>query len=416
MLKPRKIAKIIKKWLPENEFIILNGPRQVGKTSLLKILMQELKNNNIPENRIFYLNFEEIQILEKINQNPENLLDYIIDKNKKNYFFIDEIQYLDNPSNFLKHIYDKYSSIIKIIATGSSSLELKAKFQDSLVGRKVSFNILPLDYEEFLIFKNYNDLNHLDKNNIPLEIKLKYDKLLKEYLIYGGMPAVALQDDAIKKEKLLSEYVDTYINKDIRSIGRIENISKFNSILKILCSQIGNLLNINELSNTTNIPRRKIEKYLDLLKHTFVLDIIDPYKNNIRSQVSKMPKTFFFDLGIRNAILNNFLDLSGRQDDAGRLFENFVFLELKNLYQKNIYFYRTVNKSEIDFIIEKNNKLSLIEVKYKSLNKRINTRVIANSIDHSKISAKASLINLSLIGEFNNVSYIDYRKLAKKIK
>ncbi len=416
MLKPRKIAKIIKKWLPENEFIILNGPRQVGKTSLLKILMQELKNNNIPENRIFYLNFEEIQILEKINQNPENLLDYIIDKNKKNYFFIDEIQYLDNPSNFLKHIYDKYSSIIKIIATGSSSLELKAKFQDSLVGRKVSFNILPLDYEEFLIFKNYNDLNHLDKNNIPLEIKLKYDKLLKEYLIYGGMPAVALQDDAIKKEKLLSEYVDTYINKDIRSIGRIENISKFNSILKILCSQIGNLLNINELSNTTNIPRRKIEKYLDLLKHTFVLDIIDPYKNNIRSQVSKMPKTFFFDLGIRNAILNNFLDLSGRQDDAGRLFENFVFLELKNLYQKNIYFYRTVNKSEIDFIIEKNNKLSLIEVKYKSLNKRINTRVIANFIDHSKISAKASLINLSLIGEFNNVSYIDYRKLAKKIK
>lgn len=409
MLKPRKIAKIIKKWMPENEFIILNGARQVGKTSLLKILMQELKNNNISENRIFYLNFEEIQVLEKINQNPENLLDYVINKNKKNYFFIDEIQYLDNPSNFLKHIYDKYSLIIKIIATGSSNLELKAKFQDSLVGRKVSFNILPLDYEEFLIFKNYNNLDYLDKNNIPLEIKLKYDKLLKEYLIYGGMPAIALQDDVAKKEKLLNEYVDTYINRDIRSIGRIENISKFNSILKILCSQIGNLLNINELSNTINIPRRKIEKYLDLLKHTFVLDIINPYKNNIRSQVSKMPKIFFFDLGIRNSILNNFLDLSSRQNDAGRLFENFVFLELKSSYQKNIYFYRTVNKSEIDFIIEKNNKLSLIEVKYKSLNKQIDTRVIANFINRSKISSKGNLVNLNLIGEFNDVILSDFK-------
>ena len=409
MLKPRKIAKIIKKWMPENEFIILNGARQVGKTSLLKILMQELKNNNISENRIFYLNFEEIQVLEKINQNPENLLDYVINKNKKNYFFIDEIQYLDNPSNFLKHIYDKYSLIIKIIATGSSNLELKAKFQDSLVGRKVSFNILPLDYEEFLIFKNYNNLDYLDKNNIPLEIKLKYDKLLKEYLIYGGMPAIALQDDIAKKEKLLNEYVDTYINRDIRSIGRIENISKFNSILKILCSQIGNLLNINELSNTINIPRRKIEKYLDLLKHTFVLDIINPYKNNIRSQVSKMPKIFFFDLGIRNSILNNFLDLSSRQNDAGRLFENFVFLELKSSYQKNIYFYRTVNKSEIDFIIEKNNKLSLIEVKYKSLNKQIDTRVIANFINRSKISSKGNLVNLNLIGEFNDVILSDFK-------
>jgi len=155
MLYPRKITKEVKKWLFEKEIIILNGPRQVGKTTLLEILKSELAKAGVSEKTIFYLNLEELKILETLNQDPENILKYIINPKEKNYFFLDEIQYLDNPSNFLKHLYDKYAGKIKIIATGSSSLELKAKLQDSLAGRKISFLVNPLTFEESLNFKNF---------------------------------------------------------------------------------------------------------------------------------------------------------------------------------------------------------------------------------------------------------------------
>ncbi|MBU4360848.1 ATP-binding protein, partial [Patescibacteria group bacterium] len=337
MLYPRKITQELKNWLFEKEIIILNGPRQVGKTSLLKLIEQELIHKKIRKGQIFYLNLEEMKILDTLNNDPENIFKYIINPKEKNYFLIDEIQYLDNPSNFLKHLYDKYAEKIKIITTGSSSLELKAKFQDSLAGRKVSFSVNPLDFEEFLIFKNFPYLNYLKKKELPLDIKKNFDNNLSEYLIYGGMPAIALQKNKTLKEKMLNEYVGTYINKDIRAIGKIENIAYFNNLMKILASQIGNLLNINELSNTTGISRRDIEKYLDLLEFTFVLDKILPFRKNTRAQVTKMPKIYFFDLGVRNAILGNFLDLTSRQD-TGSLFENFVFLELKNKAKNKIFF------------------------------------------------------------------------------
>lgn len=407
MLYPRKITKKIKKWFFEKEIIILNGPRQVGKTSLLKILKNELLNSGISEKTIFYLNLEEIKILEDLNQDPENLLKYITDQKKTNYFFLDEIQYLDDPSNFLKHLYDKYAGKIKIIATGSSSLELKAKFQDSLAGRKISFLINVLTFEEFLFFKKFSYLDYLKKESLPPKVKSSFDNALNEYLIYGGMPAVVLQKDNDLKQKMIEEYVNTYINKDVRAIGKIKNIANFNSLVKVLASQIGNLLNINELSNTIDIARRDIEKYLDLLEFTFVLNKISPFKQNIRAQVTKMPKTYFFDLGIRNAILGNFLNLENRQD-AGRLFENFVFLELKHQAKNKIFFYRTVSKTEIDFVVEKETEIISIESKYKDLIKPIDTRVLKN---FAKLvnTKKNMVVNLRLNCKDGLIQYVDYR-------
>ena len=201
MFYPRKISQKIEKWLTEKEIIILNGPRQVGKTTLLKILQDKLIRSGIVKERIFYLNLEEIKILSDLNQDPENLLNYIIQKDKTNFFFLDEVQYLDNPSNFLKHLYDKYAGKIKIIATGSSSLELKAKFQDSLVGRKVSFLVNPLDFEEFLTFKQSPLLDYFQKEKLPADIEEAFRKELEEYLIYGGMPAVVLRSDKELKQK-----------------------------------------------------------------------------------------------------------------------------------------------------------------------------------------------------------------------
>lgn len=412
MLYSRKILKNINKWLFEKEIIILNGPRQIGKTSLLKLIRKQLLKQAVSEKNTFYLNLEEIDILDDLNKNPENLLKYITDSDNKNYFFIDEIQYLDNPSNFLKHLYDKYSAKIKIITTGSSSLELKAQLQDSLVGRKVSFLIKTLDFEEFLQFKKSDCVKYLSQKDIPSDIQRKFDEELDEYLIFGSMPAVVLQGDYELKQTMLREYVGTYINKDIRSIGKIENISQFNTVVKILASQIGNLLNITELANTTDIARRKVEKYVELLEYTFVLHRIKSFHNNIRKQITRMPKIYFFDVGIRNAILNNFLAMENRQD-RGELFENFVFLELKNNLNGNIFFYRTILKSEIDFVVEKMKVVQAIEVKYKKLQKPIDSRVLRGLNISKDKEKKMFVINRQLTGFDKNVHYVDYRDVAK---
>lgn len=414
MLYKRKITEEIKKWLFKKEIIILNGSRQVGKTSLLKILTEEIENAGVEKKNIFYLNLEEIKILEFLNANPENLLKYIIEPNKINYFFLDEIQYLDNPSNFLKHLYDKYAGKIKIIATGSSSLELKAKLQDSLVGRKVSFWVNPLSFEEFLYFKNFPYFDYLHKSDLPLDIKSVFDSALEEYLIYGGMPAVALERDKALKQKMLEGYVNDYINKDIRAIGKIENITRFNSAIKFLASQVGSLLNISELANTSGITRREAERYLDLLEFTFILDKVHTYRRNIRAQMVKMPKIYFFDLGLRNAILGNFLNLSSRQD-SGFLFENFVFLELKNKMKNKIFFYRTIDKTEIDFVIDCGGKVVLIEVKYKNLAKPIDSRTIKSFIERGGNIAKAVVVNLNFNSKNDLVEYIDYRFAEKMV-
>ena len=411
MLKNREILKNIKKWLFEKEIVILNGSRQAGKTSLLKLINRELLKSGISEQNIFYLNLEEVKILDILNKDPENLISYIVNPKKRNYFLMDEIQYLDNPSNFLKHIYDKYAPNIKIIATGSSVLELKAKFQDSLAGRKVSFLIKPLSFKEFLQFQNFDYLNYFDRLKIPDNIKYDFDKALNEYLIYGGMPAVVLQNNKEKKQKMLNEYVDTYINKDVRMIGKIKNIAGFNNLIKILSSQIGNLLNISELSNATGISRRKVEEYLSILEYTFVLEKIAPFRKNLKAQILKMPKLYFFDIGIRNAILGNFLNIDARSD-AGALFENFIYSEIKNKADANIFFYRTVSKSEIDFVVEKGDKIIPIEAKFKKLTKKIDTRVIKNFLSHENNAKKFFVINLSFLEVDNNIQYVDYRNIS----
>lgn len=353
------------------------------------------------------MNLEELEILNELNSSPKNILNYIKNKNKKNYFLIDEIQYLDNPSSFLKYLYDKHRNKIKLIITGSSSLELKAKLQDSLVGRKIIFKISPLCFEEFLQFKKADVLDYYYHENIPATVQNKFKKYLDEYLIFGGMPKVVLTFDRENKKILLKNYVNDYINKDIRYIGRINNLLKFNQLVKVLSNQIGNLLNINELSNTLNMTRLKIEKCINILEYTFVLHRISPYHKNIRSQITKMPKIYLFDLGIRNQILNNFVEPMNRSD-SGSLFENFIYLELKqSVSEEYIYFYRTIHKAEIDFIFEKNGVVYPIEVKYKRFSKPAAVKVLNSFRKLSKINCpRGYLINLNL--NQKTISKIDF--------
>jgi len=352
MLIKRKVLAEISQWLDKKKILILSGARQVGKTTILKEIKKELEGKN---KNCIYLNLESFQVADRLNANPDNIFDFIPDKNLFWHVFIDEIQILDEPSRFLKYIFDTYDNL-KLIITGSANLEIKAKLQDSLAGRKITFYISPLLFDEIL---SYEKMDKETKN--PLE-RQKIDKAFDEYLIFGGLPEVYLEKDREKKKKLLKEYLGTYVNKDIRALISKINVSKFNQLNVVLSHLIGNLINKSKISNDLNINSRTLDRYLELLRYSFIFDFISPYFSNPVTQIKKMQKVYCFDFGIRNAVLNNFIELDLR-DDCGKLFENFVYLKLKEKYQE-IYFWRTVKGSEADFVYRENG-LNIIEAKYK---------------------------------------------------
>src|SRR3989344_476090 len=349
----RKIIEDIVKYLESKEIIVIYGSRQVGKTSLLRYLIENYLKKNT-----FYFDLEIPNLLELCNQGAESVLKYLIQKgaeeNQKIFLLIDEIQYMEDPTKFLKIMHDHYPNI-KLLVSGSSTFEIKKKFKESLAGRTVNFELYPLSFEEFLIFKEKN--YKLSKENLET-INNELVKLAEEFIRFGGYPKIVLENSEENKKIYLGQIVNTYVRKDIRDIGNIRNIASFNKLLELLASQSGKLLNILELSNTLKINRETILEYLDLLENTFIIKRITPFHKNLRSEISKNPKIFFLDTGMMHLLwLKEFLKVI-----LGEVFETFVFLELMKA-GKRINFWRTTNKQEIDFIINEKD-LYAIEVKY----------------------------------------------------
>ncbi len=348
----REIIGEIIKYFESKEIIVIYGPRQVGKTSLLKYLIE----NYIKKNA-FYFDLELPILLELCNQGAENVFRYLIqkgaDEKSKIFLIIDEIQYLDDPTKFLKIMHDHYPSI-KLIVSGSSTFEIKKKFKESLAGRTINFELYPLSFEEFLVFKKKN--YRLNKENEEI-INRELAGLAEEYIRFGGYPKIVLENSEEKKQSFLWQIISTYVRKDIRDIGNIRNISAFNKLLELLSSQSGQLLNVLEISNTLKINRETVLEYLDLLENTFIIKRIAPFHKNLRSEISKNPKIFFLDTGMMHLLwLKEFPKVV-----LGNSFETFVFLELIKT-SKKINFWRTTNKQEIDFIVQ-NKELYAIEVK-----------------------------------------------------
>ncbi len=349
----RKIIEEIVKYLKSKEIIVIYGSRQVGKTFLLRYLIEHYLKRNT-----FYFDLEMPNLLELCNQGAESVLKYLIQKgaeeNQKIFLLIDEIQYMDDPTKFLKIMYDHYPNI-KLVVSGSSTFEIKKKFKESLVGRTVNFEVYPLSFEEFLMFKGKN--YKIAKENTDA-INAELIELAEEYIKFGGYPKIVLENSEEKKQTYLSQIISTYVRKDIRDIGNIRNISSFNKLLEILASQSGQLINILEISNTLKINRETVLEYMDLLENTFMIKRITPFHKNLRSELSKNPKIFFLDTGMMHLLwLKEFPKVV-----LGNVFETFVFLELMKL-NKKMNFWRTTNKQEVDFIL-KNKELYAIEVKY----------------------------------------------------
>jgi len=335
------------KYIDNDDILIFIGARQTGKTTILRQIQKYLEKEN---SSVYFLNLEDPDYLSLLNQSPKNLLKlFSFDLTKKSYVLIDEVQYLDNPSNFLKYFYDEYKGKIKLIVSGSSAFYIDRKFNDSLVGRKKLFYVRTLSFKEFLRFKNENELSKKDFRNLSIHEKEKISLLYHEYMLYGGYPKVVLSDFD-QKIDLLMDIAYSYIKKDIYE-ANIKSDEVFYKLCKILASQIGGLVNTSEIANTLGVSKTAIDNYLYILQKSFHIALVRPFYMNVRKELTKMPKCYYMDMGLRNFFVSSFESFTTRKDNR-QLLENACFRQLldSNIYE-NIKFWRTVQGNEVDFIV-----------------------------------------------------------------
>lgn len=352
--------------IPEKECTILIGARQTGKSTLLKQLQAALLKNG---ETVVLLNLERKDILLELNQSPENVFRYFPASATKSYLLLDEVQYLQDPTSFLKLLYDEHAPKLKIIATGSSAFYIDRQFKDSLAGRKRIFELPTLDFEEFLLFRNqetllteFRSLKTGTKQKSTAEPQLW--AALDEYMNYGGYPAIVLEQEINNKIERLQEVRDSFVKRDILEAG-ITDETKFFRLMILLASQIGNLVNTNELANTLKITHPATENYLYVLRKCCHVELVKPFFTNVRKELVKMPKVYFNDLGLRNVLINYFAPVEQRAD-KGALLENYVFRSLSDQRNRDsIKFWRTADGNEVDFVLEESNKKGkAIEVKF----------------------------------------------------
>lgn len=369
----RPIVTKIKKQVEKGNIAILVGARQVGKTSILRLLIEDIKKEQ-SEKRLFYFDLEKEEFLE-IFQSYRTLIDWLklqgAELEKTNYLFIDEFHYIPNPTKIFKIIHDDFPNL-KIVATGSSSLEISDKIEEAMTGRKRVFRIYPLSFEEFLRFKKspLEEVFLRVKNN---KLKLveptltEFIREWEEFLLFGGYPKIALTLGAEEKAKELEEIYNSYVQKDIKAFLKIENVLAFNKLVKILAVQITNLANLSQIGSPLRIARGTLEKYIFVLENTFIVKIIPPFFSNKTKEITKMGKILFYDIGLRNFSIKDFKEL-GIRIDRGTLVENAVAIELikhSSVFEE-LQFWRTHGKAEVDFVLAGKSDVIPIEVKYQS--------------------------------------------------
>ncbi|AKM83259.1 hypothetical protein A2422_00090 [Candidatus Woesebacteria bacterium RIFOXYC1_FULL_31_51] len=343
----RDIFDKLESFLGTKNIIVLHGARQVGKTHIMYFIEKFLQKRG---EETHYIDLEDSRFVEILDRGVDSFTAYLKGEGIKNKVtvFIDEIQYLQDPSSFLKLIVDHHPEI-QLIVSGSSSFNIKSKFSDSLVGRTVNFEIFPLSFSEFLRFK---------KINTSMTDKLL--SLYNEYMAYGGYPKIVLDDDIKHKEIYLQQIIDTYIRKDISDLANVKDTKKFNDLLKVLASFSGQLLKVSELSDICGLALQTINSYLEILEETYIIKLVSPFSTSAKVEIAKTPKIFFYDTGILQMLWFKRL----QNGNVGNIFETSVFSELvKKFGIENINYWRNKNMNEIDFILNKNNEILPIEVK-----------------------------------------------------
>ena len=361
----RNLFAILRNHLEKKEFTILTGARQVGKSTLLRQLESDCKQSGVPT---VFLNLENRSLLTDLNRSPLVLLNFLPETEQRIVVFIDEIQYLDDPSNFLKLLYDEYAPKLKIVATGSSAFYIDRNFRDSLAGRKRVFTLYTCSFDEYLLLRKKTDLLEefirLSRQREARSIMLPLlEKEWSDYMIFGGYPAVIQGSDAEEKKQLLNEIKDSFVKRDILESG-VRNETAFYLLFRILADQSGGLLNINELSATLRIKAETVENYLFVLRKCFHIALVKPFYRNLRKELTKMAKVYLLDTGLRNSLVSNFEPLIYRSD-KGLLWENTYFRMMLNAYpQDELFYWRTTAGNEVDFVLPNIQNPYAVEVKY----------------------------------------------------
>ena len=338
----RTLQKILEQYLGKGKAILLIGARQVGKSTLFQMLTQ-----GIAENDLLWLNCDQQSVKEALT-NP-SLMNLQLLMADKQVIVIDEAQRVENIGLTLKLMVDNFPKR-QLLVTGSSALDLHNRLNEPLTGRKIEYHLYPSSTGELYAAKGLRGVNDL------------FDRRL----IYGSYPDVLL--GSLSPERTLVELVESYLYKDILEMEGLRKSSVLQKLLVALALQVGSEVSYNELSKTVGIDNKTVEKYIDILEKCYIVFRLNSFSRNIRTELTKSKKIYFYDLGVRNAVLRSFAPMELRQD-KGALWENFFIVErLKyNHYADrlvNMYFWRTSDKQEIDYIEECNGELHLFEMKW----------------------------------------------------
>jgi len=347
--------------ISRKEVGIIIGPRQVGKTTLLKEVAAYSRNHKV---KYRYFNLEMPSDTHYFARDITDVLDDI--GREKGLLLIDEFHYLPNATKLFKAIYDGLKGI-KVFASGSSAIEMHRHLKESLAGRRRLYKLFPFSFSEWLPSKSKSikpPKKITSSFNPSSHCRLK--KYLEEFVIFGGMPGLVHEKTQEAKKRLLLDIVATYIQKDIKALLREEDILSFNRLLSLLAAQEGGLLSENSVSQALNYSLRQVRKDIAILSQMFLLDVLKPFFNNRGRELKQTNKIYYFDSGIRNAILRDFRGFNQRAD-KGALLESFVFHEMqKNLtVSQEIYYWRTREKEEVDFVLVQDRIPIAVEVKSK---------------------------------------------------
>ncbi len=351
MYLPRELEESIAKWMKKKEIIVIKGPRQAGKTTLLKHLHHIYGGT--------YINLDIPTYREMLEKNP---LSY---EGMKEPLYFDEISNVSNAGKSLKLLYDEKE--VKMVVTGSGAFEVKENILGNLVGRATVFELLPLSFGEFLlwryphVYEVYKDVKNnfysfLEKGRIPPSPPYlpEMEEAFKEYIYWGGYPRVVLEKE--DKKRAMANIVDSALERDIFTFFDIREKRSFSLFLQTLAALNGTMLRLSSLP----LPYRTAERYLSILSAEFFVKLLYPFHRNLSTELRKTPKLYFMDLGIVNFLTDGRIS-------TGKLVENFVFIQLERVYPK-INYWRTESKAEIDFIVLKDKPLP-IEVKAGNIEK-----------------------------------------------
>jgi hypothetical protein len=370
---PRDILPKLEKWIDRKEAFAIKGPRQSGKTTLLKILQEKLANRG----KVIFLNFEDPDVLEAFEGSPKRYVESFMPGPEMHYFLMDEYHYVKDPGKKLKLLYDTLENA-KFVVTGSSSLELSGAMAKFLVGRVFFFELLPFSFHEFLVAKDERLARlHERKNGLMKKFLLgrvielekdifieEFQPLLHEYLTLGGYPAVIKAEDLETKRMILKGIYDTYVSKDVVEFLKFTDAFKYRDAVRALATSVGGLINYQELGSTIQSYFKELKQIISILSETYVITLVRPFFKNPRTELKKTPKLYFFDLGLRNHVINNFNPIDKRAD-AGAMVENFVLLGLMRMFPgEQAKYWRTIAKTEVDFVLRLSGGPVPIEVKY----------------------------------------------------